>query len=55
MPGFLGNVSNASQIRTGLHYLDFAMIALAAAGVRKVFLMIDQLEGPRDQQVDFAG
>ena len=44
LPGFLGRVSNASQIRTGLQYLDFAMIALAAAGVRKVFLMIDQLE-----------
>ena len=44
MPGFLGSVSNASQIRSGLQYLDFAMIALAAAGVRKVFLMIDQLE-----------
>ena len=44
MPDFLGKVSNASQIRSGLHYLDFTMIALAAAGVRKVFLMIDQLE-----------
>ena len=44
MPGFLGSVSNASQIRSGLQYLDFAMIVLAAAGVRKVFLMIDQLE-----------
>ena len=44
MPGSLGSVSNASQIRSGLQYLDFAMIVLAAAGVRKVFLMIDQLE-----------
>ena len=44
MPSFLGTVSNASQIRSGLQYLDFAMIALAAAGVRKFFLMIDQLE-----------
>ena len=44
LPGFLGRVSDASQIRTGLQYLGFAMIALAAAGVRKVFLMIDQLE-----------
>ena len=43
-PDFLGTVSNASQIRNGLQYLDFAMIALAASGVRKVFLMIDQLE-----------
>ena len=44
VPAFLGRVSSATQIRTGLHYLDFAMIALAAAGVSKVFLMIDQLE-----------
>ena len=44
LPGFLGSVSNATQIRSGLQYLDFAMIAFAAAGVRKVFLMIDQLE-----------
>ena len=44
VPGFLGRVSDASQIRSGLQYLNFAMIALAAAGVRKVFLMVDQLE-----------
>ena len=44
VPAFLGRVSSATQIRSGREYLDFAMIALAAAGVRKVFLMIDQLE-----------
>ncbi len=44
VPGFLGRVSEASQIRSGLQYLDFAIVALAAAGVRKIFLMIDQLE-----------
>ena len=44
VPAFLGRVSGATQIRTGLNYLDFAMVTLAAAGVRKVFLMIDQLE-----------
>lgn len=44
VPGFLGRVSDASQIRSGLQYLDFSMVALAAAGIRKVFLMIDQLE-----------
>ena len=44
VPAFLGRVSGATQIRTGLNYLDFAMVALTAAGVRKVFLMIDQLE-----------
>ena len=44
LPSFLGSVSDASQIRSGLQYLDFTMIALAAAGVHKCFLMIDQLE-----------
>lgn len=44
VPAFLGRVSSATQIRSGREYLDFAMIALAAAGVHKVFLMIDQLE-----------
>ena len=44
IPAFLGRISSATQIRSGREYLDFAMIALAAAGVRKVFLMIDQLE-----------
>ncbi|HXO41675.1 MAG TPA: hypothetical protein VN999_09515, partial [Thermoanaerobaculia bacterium] len=41
---FLGEVSDASQIRNGIQYLQFAMIALAAAGAGKIFLMIDQLE-----------
>lgn len=41
---FLGEVSDASQIRNGLQYLTFALIAFAAAGAKKVFLMIDQLE-----------
>ena len=44
LPGFLGSVTEATQIRSGIQYLDFALVALAAAGVRKVFLMIDQLE-----------
>ena len=44
LPGFLGKVSDTSQVRSGLQYLDFAIIALAAADVRKIFLMIDQLE-----------
>ena len=44
MAGFLGRVTDTSQIRSGVQYLDFAMVVLAAAGVRKVFLMIDQLE-----------
>ena len=44
VPAFLGSVSQASQIRNGLQYLDFTLIVFAAAGVQKVFLMIDQLE-----------
>ena len=32
LPGFLGKVSDTSQVRSGLQYLDFAIIALAAAG-----------------------
>ena len=44
LPSFLGGVTDATQVRSGIHYLDFAMIVLAAAGVRKIFLMIDQLE-----------
>ena len=44
LPAFLGRVSESTQLRSGLQYLDFTMIALAAAGVHKVFLMIDQLE-----------
>lgn len=44
LAGFLGEVSDASQIRNGIQYLNFAMIAFAAAGARKLFLMIDQLE-----------
>jgi len=32
------------QLRSGLEFLHFALIALRAAGVEKLFLMIDQLE-----------
>ncbi len=44
LAGFMGQISDASQIRNGIQYLNFAMIALAAAGAAKLFLMIDQLE-----------
>jgi hypothetical protein len=44
LPEFLGSVSDAGQIRNGIQYLNFALIVFAAAGVRKVFLMVDQLE-----------
>lgn len=44
LPEFLGEVSDTSQIRNGLQYLNFAMVVFAAAGAQKLFLMIDQLE-----------
>ena len=40
----LGTVSATARLRNGLHYLDFALAALAAAGVNHLHLMIDQLE-----------
>ena len=40
----LGTVSATARLRNGLHYLDFALAVLAAAGVEHLFLMIDQLE-----------
>ena len=40
----LGTVSATARLRNGLHYLDFALAALAAAGVDHLYLMIDQLE-----------
>ena len=40
----LGTVSATARLRNGLHYLDFALAALATAGVDHLYLMIDQLE-----------
>lgn len=40
----LGQVSQASRLRSGLQYLDFLMAVLAAAGVDHLYLFIDQLE-----------
>lgn len=40
----MGTVSATARLRNGLHYLDFALAALAAAGVDHLYLMIDQLE-----------
>ena len=40
----LGTVSATARLRNGLHYLDVALAALAAAGVNHLYLMIDQLE-----------
>lgn len=44
LPTLLGGVTPTTQLRSGLDFLHFALIALRAAGVEKVFLMIDQLE-----------
>ena len=40
----LGEVSPTMRLRNGLHYLDFALAALAAASIDHLYLMIDQLE-----------
>lgn len=40
----LAAVSATARLRNGLQYLDFALAALAAAGIDHLFLMIDQLE-----------
>ena len=44
LPTLLGSVTPTTQLRSGIDFLHFALIALRAAGVEKVFLMIDQLE-----------
>lgn len=41
---FLSERSPTLQLRSGIDFLHFALIALRAAGVEKVLLMIDQLE-----------
>ncbi|MEY9536885.1 hypothetical protein [Sinorhizobium fredii] len=40
----LAAVTTTARLRNGLQYLDFALAALAAAGIDHLFLMIDQLE-----------
>jgi hypothetical protein len=40
----LATCSPTLQLRSGIEFLHFALIALRAAGVEKLFLMIDQLE-----------
>jgi len=44
VPALLGGVTPTTQLRSGIDFLHFALIALRAAGVEKVLLMIDQLE-----------
>lgn len=44
LPTLLGGVTPTTQLRSGIDFLHFSLIALRAAGVEKVFLMIDQLE-----------
>ncbi len=40
----LSEVSDASRLRNGIQYFTAALYILAAAGIGKVFLMVDQLE-----------
>lgn len=40
----LASVSATARLRNGLHYLDFGLAALSAAGINHLYLMIDQLE-----------
>jgi hypothetical protein len=40
----LSGVSDASRLRNGIQYFTGALYILAAAGIGKVFLMLDQLE-----------
>ena len=40
----LATVSQTARLRNGLHYLDVALAAVAAANVHHLHLMIDQLE-----------
>jgi hypothetical protein len=44
LKGELAAVSATARLRNGLQYIDFALAALAAAGIDHLFLMIDQLE-----------
>ena len=41
---FLAEVTPTSRIRNGLAYFDFALTIAAAAGIRHVFVLVDQLE-----------
>lgn len=40
----LASVSQTARLRNGLQYLNFALAVLAAGGIDRLFLMIDQLE-----------
>jgi hypothetical protein len=40
----IGRASDALKLRAGIAYLDFALAALKAAGIEKLYLFIDQLE-----------
>lgn len=44
IPAALGAVSPATRMRSGLEYLDFAITALAAGGIERLFIFVDQLE-----------
>lgn len=40
----IGRASDALKLRSGIAYLDFALAALKAAGIEKLYLFVDQLE-----------
>lgn len=44
LQAMLSDVSDASRVRNGIQYFTAAMYVLVAAGVEKLFLMIDQME-----------
>jgi hypothetical protein len=40
----IGRATDAIKLRAGMAYLDFALAALKAAGIEKLYLFLDQLE-----------
>jgi hypothetical protein len=44
LASFLSEVSDASRVRNGIQYFTAALYVLVAAGVDKLFLMVDQME-----------
>ncbi len=39
----IARASDAMKLRAGIAYLDFALAALKAAGIERLFLFVDQL------------
>jgi hypothetical protein len=40
----IGSTSDATKLRSGLQWFNFALIAIYAAGIKRLFLFVDQLE-----------